>query len=372
MALSSPRDAATFEEDASSFDWPLFLGMLFVFLIGIVNIYSVTQGQAGGFWVRQLIFVGAGAGIIGLVTFFDYRIIQNIAYILYGLNFLALISVGFIGVLRNGSRRWIDLGVMHYQPSETMKFLVILALAKFFHDRQSIDKLGWKQLLVPALIVGAPALLTISQPDLGTGGHILLIGAAMILFMGIKRNVIVTLILLGMISLPIGWQYGLKPYQKQRVMTFLDPTKDPRGSGYNALQSMIAVGSGEIVGKGFQQGSQTQLEFTPESHTDFIFTVLAEEWGFLGAMALFAAYLFIFGRCIRIASLAREKFGSLVCVGVVGMIITQIFINVAMVTGIFPIVGIPLPLVSYGGTSVLTTSLGLGLILSIGYRRTIF
>ncbi|HVJ65140.1 MAG TPA: rod shape-determining protein RodA [Bdellovibrionota bacterium] len=372
MALSSPRDAATFEEETSSFDWTVLVGMLCVFFIGLVNIYSVTHGQPGAFWLRQLIFVGAGMGVIGLVTFFDYRIIQNFAYILYGLNFLALSAVEFIGVLKNGSRRWIDFGPIHYQPSETMKFLVILALAKYFHDKQSLQKLGWKELLVPGLIVGVPALLTIAQPDLGTGGHIMLIGATMIAFMGVKRKVIVTLALLGLISIPLGWKYGLKQYQRQRVMTFIDPTKDPRGTGYNALQSMIAVGSGEFMGKGFEQGSQTQLEFTPESHTDFIFSVLAEEWGFLGAGVLFGLYMFIFGRCIRIASLAREKFGSLVCVGVIGMIISQIFINVAMVTGMFPIVGIPLPMVSYGGTSVLTTSLGFGLILSIGYRRTIF
>lgn len=372
MALSSPRDAATFEEDTSSFDWPLLIGMLAVFCIGLVNIYSVTHGQPGEFWIRQLIFVGVGVGLIGLVTFFDYRIVLNLAYVLYGMNFFALTAVEFIGVLKNGSRRWIDLGPIHYQPSETMKFLVILALAKYFHEKQSLSRLGWKDLLVPGLIVAAPALLTIAQPDLGTGGHIMMIGAAIILFMGVQKKIIITLALMAMISIPLAWKFALKPYQQQRVMTFLDPTQDPRGTGYNALQSMIAVGSGEIVGKGFRQGSQTQLEFTPESHTDFIFTVLAEEWGFLGAIALFGGYLFVFGRCIRIASLAREKFGSLVCVGVIGMLITQVAINVAMVTGIFPIVGIPLPMVSYGGTSVLTTSLGIGLILSIGYRRTIF
>lgn len=372
MALSSPRDAATFDEDASSFDWSLLIGMLAVFCIGLINIFSVTHGQAGSFWLRQLIFVGGGLGIIGMVTFFDYRIVQNLAYILYGLNFVALMAVDFVGVLKNGARRWIDLGPIHYQPSETMKFLVILALAKYFHEKQSIERLGWKDLLVPGLIVGAPALLTIAQPDLGTGGHMLIIGAVVILFMGVQRKILITAGVLAMVSIPIGWKFGLKQYQRQRVMTFLDPSKDPRGTGYNALQSMIAVGSGEIVGKGFQQGSQTQLEFTPESHTDFIFTVLAEEWGFVGALVLFAGYLFVFGRCIRIASLAREKFGSLVCVGVIGMLISQIGINVAMVTGIFPIVGIPLPMVSYGGTSVLTTSLGIGLILSIGYRRTIF
>ena len=179
------------------------------------------------------------------------------------------------------------------------------------------------------------------------------------------------MILAAVVSFPIAYQH-LKPYQQDRIKTFIDPMADPKGQGYNALQAMIAVGSGQIVGKGFRKGTQTQLDFTPEHHTDFIFTVLAEEWGFLGVAILFSLYTFFFSRCVRIASLARDKFGSLVCVGIIGMLLTQILINVSMVSGMFPIVGIPLPLLSYGGTSVMTVSLAIAILQNVGFRRSIF
>ncbi len=376
LGSQGAEDFAATEE--SRFDWRLVGAILGIMVVGLLNVYSATavgyvgDESASSFVLRQFSFFIAGMGVISLVMLFDYRFLERAAYLIYGLNLLALISVEFIGVLRYGARRWIDLGLLSYQPSETMKLATLLALAKYFQARTSLDKLDFKDLWPPLLILGAPAVFTIVQPDLGTGGHLAIAGSVVLLFVGIRTRVLVTAAILGVVSLPIFWQYGLKPYQKDRIRTFVDPTSDPKGQGYNALQSMIAVGSGKISGKGFTKGTQTQLDFTPEGHTDFIFTVLAEEWGLMGCLLLFGLYVFLFQRCVAIASAARDKFGSLLCVGIIGMLASQIFINIAMVTGMFPIVGIPLPLASYGGTSVLTVCLALGFLLNVGYRRSIF
>ena len=378
MGLLGSQKAEDFAtSDEGRFDWRLILTMIAIMAIGIVNVYSATSNGVSGdsavtMMTKQLVFFGAGLGLIGVLMLFDYRFIERLAYVIYGANILALLAVEFKGMVRYGARRWIDLGFMSYQPSETMKFATVLALAKYFHDKSQIRRLDFKDLIVPGLILGVPALMTIIQPDLGTGGHLAITGATILLFVGIRTRVLVTAALIGIVSFPIAWEYGLKPYQKDRIKTFLDPMEDPKGQGYNALQSMIAVGSGQIGGKGFQKGTQTQLDFTPEGHTDFIFTVLAEERGFIGCSVLFALYLYLFHRCITIASLARDKFGSLACVGIIGMLASQAVINIAMVSGMFPIVGIPLPLMSYGGTSVMTVCLALGILLNVGYRRTIF
>lgn len=375
LGTSQAEDFST--SDESRFDWRVVLAVIAIVTIGLINVYSVTSSEVAGshgieFATKQILNVLIGFTLIGIVMIFDYRLYERLAYVIYGINLIFLMAVPFIGVMRYGARRWINLGFMAYQPSETMKFATILALARYFHDKMTGEKMGFKELIIPGLILGIPALLTMSQPDLGTGGHLAITGASILLFVGIRSRIILTLAFMGIVSFPIAWQYGLKPYQKDRIKTFIDPMADPKGTGYNALQAMIAVGSGEFIGKGFQKGTQTQLEYTPEGHTDFIFTVLAEEWGFVGAILLFGIYLYLLSRCIAIAASARDTFGSLVCVGIIAMLTSQICINVAMVCGLFPIVGIPLPLVSYGGTSVMTVCLALGILLNVGYRRTIF
>ncbi len=375
LGASQAEDFST--SDESRFDWRLILAVLAIVGIGLINVYSVTSSEVAGshgleFATKQIINVAIGLTLVGVVMIFDYRLYERLAYLIYGVNLLFLMVVPFLGVTRYGARRWLNLGFMAYQPSETMKFATILALARYFHDKGSSERMAFKDLLVPGMILGLPALLTMTQPDLGTGGHLMITGASILLFVGIRSRILLSLAFLGIVSFPIAWQYGLKPYQKDRIRTFVDPMADPKGTGYNALQAMIAVGSGEFFGKGFQKGTQTQLEYTPEGHTDFIFTVLAEEWGFVGALSLFALYLYLLWRCVGIAASARDSFGSLVCVGIISMLASQIFINIAMVCGLFPIVGIPLPLVSYGGTSVLTVCLALGILLNVGYRRTIF
>ncbi len=368
------EDFSTTEE--TRFDWALLLTMAIIIAIGVLNIYSASQNLAKiehtNFAFKQAIFAVGGFALIGVIMIFDYRIIERFAWVLYGLNMIALLLVPFIGHVRYGARRWLDIGHIMYQPSESMKIICIFALAKYFHTKDTVKKMDFKDLFVPLLILGVPALITITQPDLGTGGNIAIIGTIMLLFAGVRTRVLVTGLLVAIISFPIAWEYGLKPYQQDRIRTFIDPMSDPKGDGYNALQSMIAVGSGQIAGKGYMKGTQTQLDYTPEGHTDFIFTVLAEEWGLLGSLTLFALYIILFYRCINIAASARDKFGSMVGVGIIGMLASQSLINLLMVTGLFPIVGIPLPLVSYGGTSIMTVSLALGTLLNIGYRRTLF
>jgi rod shape determining protein RodA len=375
VGILTSSEAQDFQSGESSrFDWRLIGAMVGIMIVGLVNIYSAGAVGANGapLVYRQLLHFLGGSAVIGIVMIFDYRLFERLAYVLYGINLVALMLVEVFGSIRYGARRWLDLGFMSYQPSETMKLATLLALARYFQSVANQSKLDFKDLVVPGLIMGVPALLTIIQPDLGTGGHLAIAGFVILLFMGIRTRVLVTALIVAVVSFPIAWQYGLKPYQRDRIHTFLDPAADPKNKGYNALQSMIAVGSGQVVGKGFTRGTQTQLQFTPEGHTDFIFTVLAEEWGLVGCLILFGLYIYLFHRCITIASLARDKFGAILCVGIIGMLASQMFINVAMVTGMFPIVGIPLPLTSYGGTSVITVCLALGLLLNVGYRRTIF
>jgi rod shape determining protein RodA len=362
------------EGQESRFDWPLLLTIFALVGLGLLNIYSATQSHAGGggFVAKQMISMAIAMLMFVLIILFDYRIFDRLAYLFYGLNLIALAMVPFLGVMRYGARRWIDLGFFNWQPSETMKIVTILALAKYFHAKNQIEKMGIKQLIVPLAIIAVPGLMTISQPDLGTGGHIFLIGFAVLFFVGIKTKLLLWGLLAGVISFPIFWSQGLKPYQKERIITFMNPTRDPRGEGYNAIQSLIAVGSGELTGKGFKRGTQTQLEFTPEGHTDFIFTVLAEEWGFLGAALLIFLYIILLYRMIGIASHANDIFGAILGVGITALISSQIFINIAMVCGMFPIVGIPLPFLSYGGTALITALVGMGLVMNVGYRRTLF
>lgn len=378
MGLLGSQKAEDFaSSDESRFDWYLLFAVIGLMTLGLIQIYSATSNgfigeTAMAMMLKQMVFFSAGLVLIGMFMLIDYRLIERASYVIYILNLLALAAVPLVGVVRYGARRWIDLKIISYQPSETMKFATILALAKYFQDKTEIKSMGFKDLIIPGLIVMGPGLLTIVQPDLGTGGHLIITGMAILLFVGIRSRVLLTFVLAAVVSFPIAWQYGLKPYQQDRIKTFIDPMVDPKGKGFNALQAMIAVGSGQVVGKGFLKGTQTQLDFTPEHHTDFIFTVLAEEWGFAGVLVLFGLYSFLFSRCVRIASLARDKFGSLVCVGIIGMLMSQILINVSMVSGMFPIVGIPLPLLSYGGTSVLTVCLAFAILLNVGYRRTIF
>lgn len=358
-------------------DWN-FAGVIIALnIIGLINVFSATHGhgEAAGtdrlFW-SQMFWLLSGWTVYFIVTVLDYNLVIRMAWVIYALNLAALIAVMFVGKVALGAQRWLDFGFFSYQPSETMKVALVLVMAKVMSQKSFPDGLGLKELLFPLFLIFVPFFITAEQPDLGTAMMLFVIGCSILLFLRIKRKILVAIAIVFAIGGVTAWFFALHDYQRDRVYTFLDPDRDPRGKGYNSIQSKIAVGSGKVFGKGFRKGTQSQLEFLPERHTDFIFSVLSEEHGFVGSMTtigLFAA-LFFFG--IGIAQNARDKAGAILVVGVMATLFWHQFINIAMVIGLLPIVGIPLPLVSYGGSNMLTTMAALGLVSSVSYRKHMF
>lgn len=345
-------------------------------LIGLINLYSATHGMFSKdkmdlFWM-QIVWLSVGWSIYLGITLIDYKLFTRLAYVFYGLNVAALVMVMLVGKTSLGATRWLDLGFMRYQPSETMKLVMVLVLAKTFASRSYDRGMGVMDLILPTILLMIPFVLTVKQPDLGTAGVLVMITGAVLLFVGVRRSILIFAAIVAVVSAPIVWNFGLKDYQKNRVLTFLSPGRDPRGTGYNSIQSKIAVGSGKVLGKGFRKGTQSQLEFLPERHTDFIFSVLSEEHGFIGSVTTLGLFVILYLMAVRIAISARDKAGAIIVVGIFFYLFWHVFINMGMVIGILPIVGVPLPLLSYGGTSLLTTMTGLGLISSVAYRRYLF
>lgn len=358
-------------------DINLIIVILALNVIGLINLYSATHGptstDVASLFVQQFMWLAVGWTVFLVVTILDYAIVTRLALILYVLNLGAIIYVTFFGKVALGAQRWIDLGFFRYQPSETMKLALIMLMAKILSTRSSLGSgMGLKELAVPLMCLLVPFAFVVEQPDLGTAMMLAAIGGSMMIFAKIKKVIIATLITLCIIALPVAWKFVLHDYQKNRVLTFLSPTNDPRGTGYNSIQSKIAVGSGRFFGKGFMKGTQSQLEFLPERHTDFIYSVLSEEHGFVGSIAVVGLFCFLFLTGIRIAVNSRDKFGALLTVGVLCYVFWHMFVNIGMVIGLLPIVGVPLPLLSYGGSSMLTTMAGMGLISSVAYRRYLF
>lgn len=357
-------------------DANLIFVMIALNIIGLINLYSATHGvtlsfQTDLFW-QQIVWLVLGWSIFFALTFLDYSFFKRVGILLYGLNVLALILVSVIGRVSYGAKRWLDLGFFKYQPSETMKIMLVIILAKILAKKNSSNGLGFVDLIIPAAITLLPVSLIIKQPDLGTGLLLMAIFISMILFVRVKTSVLVFFLVGGMIAGPLVWTFGLKPYQKNRVLTFLTPGIDPRGAGYNSIQSRIAVGSGQIVGKGFRKGTQSQLEFLPERHTDFIFSVLSEEHGFVGSITTVSLLTILLFMCARIANHARDRFGVLIAVGAMSILFWHVTVNVGMVIGLLPIVGVPLPLLSYGGSIMITTMASMGIISSVSYRKFLF
>lgn len=345
-------------------------------LIGLINLFSATHGlyskdKMDLFWM-QLVWLSLGWGIYLGITLVDYKVFTRIAYILYGLNLAALVAVQFIGKSSLGATRWLDLGFFRYQPSETMKLVLVIVLTRIFAARDTRKGMGIIELAWPSLLALIPFVLVVKQPDLGTALLIAAITGTMLLFVGVKRGILIFSAIVAVVAAPMVWNFGLKDYQKNRVLTFLSPGRDPRGTGYNSIQSKIAVGSGKVLGKGFRKGTQSQLEFLPERHTDFIFSVLSEEHGFIGSVTTLGLFLILYLMSVRIAMQARDKAGALIVVGVLAYMFWHMFVNMGMVIGLMPIVGAPLPLLSYGGSSLMSTMTGLGLISSVAYRRYLF
>ncbi len=345
-------------------------------VIGLINLYSATHGvhvdeSVNLFWM-QLLWIAVGWGLFFALTFFDYKFFERFSIGFYVVNLLALVGVELFGKISLGAQRWLDLGIFRYQPSEPMKLIMVFILARVLSRRDSTHPMGFIELLLPGLIIIIPFILIVKQPDLGTAGLMFLMSLTMIFFARVKASILITSMVIGLIAAPLVWNFFLRPYQKNRVLTFLSPGRDPRGTGYNSIQSKIAVGSGKIFGKGFRKGTQSQLEFLPERHTDFIFSVLSEEHGFVGSITTLGLFSLIYLMAIRIGSQAKDRFGAFLVVGVLAYLFWHVFINMGMVIGIFPIVGVPLPIISYGGSSMLSTMAALGILSSVAYRRYLF
>jgi rod shape determining protein RodA len=357
-----------------NFDWVLLGLVLIICGIGIVNLYSAGFSRQPGetpLYVKQLYWLAVGLGVLGLTLIYDYRRLEKLSYPIYILSILLLVAVMLGGKMVAGSRRWLALGPVSFQPAELAKIAIILALATYFSRRPRLEAMRLQDLIVPGLLVMIPVALIIKQPDLGSGILLALVAASMILFVGVNWRTLVGCALTMVLLSPVIWHF-LKDYQRQRVLIFLNPEKDPLGAGYHILQSMIAVGSGQFWGKGFLQGTQSQLYFLPEQHTDFVFSVFAEEWGFVGAAVLLLLFTALALWSLSVARDCKDRFGHLLALGVTALIFWQIFINLCMVTGFLPVVGIPLPLFSYGGSSLITTLLGVGFLLNIRMRRYLF
>lgn len=345
-------------------------------VISLINLYSATHGlNTEGLsrtFIAQIVWFASGWLIFGLATFINLEIIKRLVWPIYVLNLIFLLSVKVFGKSFYGAQRWLDFGFFRFQPSETMKVALVLVLASVLSKRLAYGSLGMRELIFPIVICLIPFGLTVIQPDLGTALVMGVIASSMALFTGINKKILLAILFIVPLSLPLVWNYGLKGYQKQRVLTFVNPGKDLRGGGYNSRQSKIAVGSGMLIGRGYRKGTQSQLEFLPERHTDFIFSVLSEEFGFVGSVMVVVLFLFLFVYLINFAQLSADPFGSLVCVGVGALIFWHFFINLGMITGMLPVVGVPLPFFSYGGSSILTTMAALGIVSSIARKRTIF
>ncbi len=356
----------------SNFEWPVLVLTLLISGAGLVMIASAAGAMGGEtavkVLVRQVIWMLLGLCVLFSSLVVDYRkVIKYVGWI-YAANLILLLVVCFFGKSAGGSTRWISAGPVNIQPSEFMKLTVILALSAYLARRVKADGLGFKDLVIPFLIVAAPFFLIYRQPDLGTAGVIVLIAATMIFFVKVEKKTLYTLLVIALILMPAGWSL-LEPYQKNRIIMTIWPESDPFGAGYHVMQSKIAVGSGMLLGKGFMHGTQNLFSFLPEQHTDFIFAVLSEEWGFAGAMTFLVLVFMLLVFMLNIAHQSSDIAGTLLVVGVVAMIFWHVFVNVGMVCGIMPVVGMPLPLVSYGGSALVTVMAGIGLVINVGMRR---
>jgi rod shape determining protein RodA len=357
----------TFWQKLGNLNWPLVLLLIMTTSFGIAMLYSAAQGWDP--WAsRQLVRFGGGLALMLAIALIDIRIWMRYAYVVYIIGLALLVAVEVAGSTGMGAQRWISLGGFNFQPSETMKMALVLGLARYFHSVGVEDIGRLRFLIVPLVMILAPAALVLRQPDLGTAIMLILGGAAIMFVVGVRMWKFGVVITLGLGALPIAWSV-LRPYQRQRILTFLDPESDPLGAGYHILQSKIALGSGGIAGKGFLLGTQSQLNFLPERHTDFIFTMLAEEFGLVGGLALLSLYFLMLAYAVAVSLRVRNQFGRVIGVGVCFTVFLYVFINVAMVMGLVPVVGVPLPLISYGGTAMLSVLIGFGLLLSASIHR---
>jgi rod shape determining protein RodA len=356
---------------SDNLDWGILMTTFFLISFGLLCVYSSTYGTGSSIFIKQIIWIFIGIFFLIIAFALDYRNLMYSAWPLYGLVILALLAVFVLGRNISGAKRWIILGPLRMQPSELAKIFVIIWMAFWGEKRKHIQNYGLRELIFPATIMFIPVALILAEPDLGTAAIVAFISLILFLILGIKKTTFLTLGALCASGMPFLW-IMLKDYQRKRILTFLDPERDPLGSGYHAIQSKIAVGSGGLIGKGFLHGTQTQLKFLPEHHTDFIFSVVAEEWGFIGSGLLLFLYLLLITRIITVGIKAKDRFGSLLCFGVASYFSLHVFINIAMACGIFPVVGVPLPFISYGGSFMVINLICIGIVLNVEWRRFIF
>jgi len=356
------------------FDWALLGIVLAIASIGILNLYSTTakiEMSGTPLYLKQIFWLLIGLAVMVAIAFIEYRFYSDFAYIIYSIAFFLLIVVLGYGIITSGVQRWVKIGFLSFQPSEFVKISFILALAKFFHQPPHQKGYSLKQLPLPFFLLLLPMGLILKQPDLGTAIILVLVFFSILIFVKIRWSSLLTIGLAGGAVVPLLWNF-LKEYQKKRILTFFNPDLDPLGAGYHLIQSKIAVGSGGIIGKGFMKGTQSKLGFLPEQQTDFIFSALGEEWGLIGSLFVIGLYLALILWGLRIAVQAKDRFSAILAFGVVAMLFWHVFINIGMVLGMMPVVGIPLPLLSYGGSFIISTLIGVGLLLNVSMRRYLF
>jgi len=360
----------------SNFNWSLLLVTLLLDAIGLLNLYSAVHHEHSSrlepLFTAQLVFVAIGVTFMLLATTLDYRVYERLAYPLYAGGIGLLASTLIFGRLISGSRRWIHLGVFSLQPSELMKLLFVLAMAKYFHSKTLVGGYQLRNLKMPFLIATPTLALIYLSPDLGTTAFFLGLFFLITFAVKLRWKSIFLVLLVGVLALPIAYEFVLSDYQKGRVQTLLDPMHDPRGKGYQTLQARYAIGAGRIFGAGYMQGTQTHQGFIPENQTDFIITVLAEEWGFVGCMVVLSLYYVLMMLGLNIALQSKERFGAILGTGLVSILFLQVTINLGGVLGILPVTGVTLPFMSYGGSSIVVLHLSMGLLLNISMRRYMF
>jgi rod shape determining protein RodA len=350
-------------------DWFFCLVLCLIAGAGALMMFSIAGSSWQPWAINHLSRFGLLFVVMIALAMIDLRVWFALAYPIYGLGLLLLVAVEAVGDVRMGAQRWLDLGVISFQPSEVMKIGIVLALARFYHSI-SAERAHWSWwLLIPLLMIGVPVVLVAHQPDLGTAMLIALTGVAVVVLAGLSWRVIAAGMLAAAVAAPLMFMFVLHDYQRKRVLTFMDPESDPSGSGYHILQSKIALGSGGLMGKGYGLGSQSQLNFLPEKQTDFIFATLAEEFGFVGCVTILVLYAAVIFMALRTAYIAHSHFGRLAAAGVTATFSLYVLINGAMVMGLAPVVGVPMPLLSYGGTVMMTVMIGFGLVQGVRVHR---
>ncbi len=358
------------------YDFSFFIIMFIIFFIGVFNLYSATHNETSvsirNLYLNQIVWFLLAVFLGFFISIFNTKTFNKFSYVLYGSVLTLLFLVLLVGKVGMGAKRWIDLGPFHIQPSELMKIGLVMTLARWFTIHDPDYPLTVRGLIVPVIMTFVPAGLTIVQPDLGSGMLLILIFSFIAFYRKLSWRVIINLSILGIIASGVMYQYVLKDYQRKRIEMFLNPYKDAKGSGYNAIQSEIAIGSGKIIGKGFKKSTQASLSYLPENHTDFVFSIYNEEHGLIGSMVLISLYLVLLFKLISLAKNVNSIYDSFLVIGIAAIFFWNTFINMGMVAGLLPIVGIPLPMMSYGGSSLLTFGICIGLVTSVSNSKNMF